>query len=102
MGNTEYAQYLSTVLPAFTGFHVNVNEIIEDTRSNKVSVWAKSTATTPIGPYANEYMLIFHFDNSQDKLVKFYEFVDSRYSAEHFGKMREFVAARAKEAAASA
>jgi len=102
MGNTAYSQYLSTMMPAFTGFHVNVNDIIEDTKNNKVNVWARSTADTPVGPYSNEYMLVFHFDDKQEKLIKFYEFVDSKYSAEHFGKMREFAEAKAKEAAASA
>ncbi|KXJ97338.1 hypothetical protein Micbo1qcDRAFT_171038 [Microdochium bolleyi] len=101
LNNADYAKYLGTVMPAFSNFHVHVNEIIEDSRQNKVSIWAKSTADTIAGPYANEYVLIFHFNEAGDKLVRFYEFVDSKYSVDHFAKIHEVVQKRAKAAAAA-
>ncbi|KAH7040853.1 uncharacterized protein B0I36DRAFT_16186 [Microdochium trichocladiopsis] len=91
MKNDEYSKYLGGFMSAFTNFHVTINEVVEDPVHNKVSVWAQSTADTPVGPYANEYMLLLHFDEAHEKLVKFYEFVDSKYTVEHFTKVRELM-----------
>lgn len=74
-------------MSAFTNFHVTIKELIEDTRQNKVSIWASSTSDTALGPYANEYILVFHFNDEGTKLVGFYEFVDSKYSDEFFTKL---------------
>lgn len=67
MNNTEYKAYLGSLIPAFQDFTVTVNELVEDKKENKVVMWAQSTATTAIGPYANEVSMLrclkplFHF-----------------------------------------
>jgi len=76
-------------MPAFQNFDVTVLDLIEDSAANKVAMWAKSTATTIIGPYTNEYMLVFYFNETGDKVERFLEYVDSANSVSFFPKLRE-------------
>ncbi|KAI3318184.1 hypothetical protein HD806DRAFT_512762 [Xylariaceae sp. AK1471] len=92
MDNTAYAAYFSAVIPYFEGFTVTINELLEDAQENKVVLWANSTATTPVGPYNNEYMLVFYMNEAGDKITKFIEFVDSAHSVTFFPKLREYIA----------
>lgn len=64
-------------MPWFHDFHVTITDTIEDALENKVALWAKSTGSTDIGDYSNEYMLVFYFDEGHEKIVRSLEFVDS-------------------------
>ncbi|KAJ3577436.1 hypothetical protein NPX13_g3131 [Xylaria arbuscula] len=98
MNNAEYKAYFSPLMPLFQEFTVTINDLVEDEKENKVVMWAKSTATTAIGPYANEYVIILHMNESGDKIAKFIEFVDSQFSATFFAKLREHLAQQASSA----
>jgi hypothetical protein len=98
MNNEAYEAYFSQMIPHFRNFKVVINDIFEDEKENKVVVWAQSTADTSIGPYANEYMLVFYINEAGDKVDKFLEFVDAgntffpklrKYIAESEGKVKE-------------
>jgi hypothetical protein len=91
MDNTQYRNYFATFIPVFSNFTVYINEITEDPQANRVAVWASSTADSPIGPYANEYVLMFHFTPPGDKITRFYEFVDSGYSSAFFRNLTEYL-----------
>jgi hypothetical protein len=54
MNNEEYRKFFSTLLPHFKDFTVTMLDLVEDAAANKVTVWAQSTASTPVGPYVNE------------------------------------------------
>jgi ketosteroid isomerase-like protein len=86
MNNDTYRAFFSSTMPLFRNFTVTVKDLIEDPVANKVAIWASSTADTDIGPYANEYMLVLYF-NSDYKVDKILEFVDSASSKEFFGKL---------------
>jgi ketosteroid isomerase-like protein len=90
MDNATYSAYFSAMMPYFRNFTVKVNDIIEDARANKVAVWAESTADTDIGPYKNEYMLVFYLDERGEKVERMLEFVDSANSVEFFPKLRKY------------
>ncbi|KAI8627722.1 hypothetical protein F5Y19DRAFT_163567 [Xylariaceae sp. FL1651] len=95
MDNATYGAYFSTMIPHFKDFKVTVQDLVEDAHENKVVVWARSTASTEIGPYKNEYMLLFEFNEAGDKITKFLEFVDSANSVVFFPKLRDHIAQKA-------
>ncbi|RAR15476.1 hypothetical protein DDE83_001117 [Stemphylium lycopersici] len=88
--NAEYRAYLSEIMHLYSNFTVEVEEEIHDATKHTCIIHARSTASTPIGPYGNEYALILTFTDDGRKVTKFDEFVDSAYS-------QQFVAALAKE-----
>jgi hypothetical protein len=61
MDNATYEAYFSSMLPYFKDFTVTIDDLVEDERENKVVLWARSTASTVIGPYANEVGLYIFF-----------------------------------------
>ncbi|KAF4632730.1 hypothetical protein G7Y89_g5402 [Cudoniella acicularis] len=97
MHNPAYRAYFSHIMPYFRNFRIQINDIIEDEQQNKIAIWATSTAETDVGAYENEYMLVFYFDESGEKVVRFLEFVDSGNSKERLGRLREYIAEKEKE-----
>ncbi|KAK3376151.1 hypothetical protein B0T24DRAFT_677044 [Lasiosphaeria ovina] len=53
---------------------MTVNDMFEDDKANKVVVWIDATADTDVGPYVNEKMLIFYFDEA-GKISRSLEFI---------------------------
>lgn len=47
------------------------------------------SATTPVGPYSNEYVWFLKFDESGEKIVSIVEFFDSKAAAEVLARFRE-------------
>ncbi|KAI0433354.1 hypothetical protein F5Y09DRAFT_299206 [Xylaria sp. FL1042] len=95
MDNAMYKAYFTSIMPHFQNFTVTINDTMEDAQENKVVFWARSEASTEIGPYSNEYVLIMYMNEAGDKITKFLEFVDSSYSAAFFPKLREHLAQKA-------
>jgi len=54
MNNEEYYKFFVAFYPHFKDFKVTVLDLVEDAAANKVTVWARSSASTPVGPYINE------------------------------------------------
>lgn len=100
MNNEEYRKFFGASIPLFTNFNPVIIDITDDEKANKVAVWCRSTADSVVGPYTNEYVLTMHFNETCDKVVKFYEFVDSHRARTHFVQLREWV--EAQEAAKTA
>lgn len=92
MSNETYRAYFCAIAPFFHNFTVTLHDIVEDDAANKVVIWASSTAETDIGPYANEYMLVFYFNEAGDKIDRFLEFVDASVSVDFFPRLREYIA----------
>lgn len=92
MNNTTYHTYFSATLPYFKGFKVQINDIIEDEKENKIATWGQSIAVTPLGDYANEYMLVFYFNEKGDKVERFLEFVDSANIRQGLWELRRYIA----------
>ena len=49
----------------------------------------QSTAVTPVGRYENEYAMFLTFSHDGNKISRHEEMVDSKFSEEHFLKMRK-------------
>lgn len=96
LDNEHYAAYFVPIMPAFQKFHVIVHDTIVDEAARKVVLRASSTATTALGPYNNEYTLILHMTEDGRKVEKFYEFVDSRYSADYMPRLRDAITTQQK------
>ncbi|KAK1757945.1 putative SLAM family member 5 [Echria macrotheca] len=85
LGNDAYRAYFTRIMPLFRDFRVSVhNTIVGD---KEVALQATSTADTDAGPYANEYVLIFTFNEAGDKVIRVQEFVDSHNSVTFFPKL---------------
>jgi len=81
MTNEQFQGLLVMMIPKFKRFTVTIRDLIEDSESNKVVIWATSAGETVSGePYGNEYMLMLHFNETGDKVTRFMEFVDSAYT----------------------
>ncbi|KAI1124800.1 hypothetical protein F5Y10DRAFT_21240 [Nemania abortiva] len=99
MDNASYVTFLGPLLSQLKDFTVTIDDVIEDAQANKVVILAHSTASSDIGPYANEYVLILHMNEAGDKVTKFVEFVDSNNSVTFFPKLREHLEEKAKASA---
>ncbi|KAI2478300.1 hypothetical protein Ptr902_10495 [Pyrenophora tritici-repentis] len=88
--NDEYGAYFDRIKSLYSDFTVTVMEEIHDAEAHSCIIHASSTASTAIGPYANEYALIIEFTKDGKNVTKIYEFVDSDYS-------KKFVAELAKQ-----
>ena len=88
MNNAQYATYFEPNLPLFRDFKVKVHDTIHDAATQKVSMWATSTAMTDIGGYTNEYMIVLHLNEEGTKVEKLFEYVDSAHSIQFMGKLR--------------
>jgi ketosteroid isomerase-like protein len=97
MDNAAYRAYFGANIALFRNFHLTVTDLVVDETGDEGSadIWASSTADTPIGPYANEYVLQLRFRG--DRLVRVLEFVDSHGSVGFFGRMQKWVTAQAAE-----
>ncbi|RWA03130.1 hypothetical protein EKO27_g11975 [Xylaria grammica] len=95
MDNAAYEAWFVPVMPHFKNFTVTVDDIIEDPGENKVAIWARSSASTEVGPYSGEYVLILYMNEGGDKITKLLEFVDSSHTVTFFPKLWEHLAQKA-------
>ena len=98
LNNEQYLAYFTPIMPAFKNFHVTVKHTVVDEEARKVAMHASSTATTDLGDYGNEYMLVLHMTVDGKKVVRFEEFVDSKYSTEFMPRLREHLVGKQKKA----
>ncbi|KAK1753802.1 hypothetical protein QBC47DRAFT_48172 [Echria macrotheca] len=93
--NTQHEAHQRMIAPFFTNFHLVVLEQTVDESAKKVTLWAKATADTVVGPYANEYVIALHMNEAGDRVVLVREFVDSGFAGPFFGKLRGHMMAAA-------
>jgi hypothetical protein len=79
MDNGAYRTFFSSTISRIWNFKLSISEIIEDAEKNKVVVFASSTADSKerVGSYGQEYVLLFEFDESGEKIRRMVEWVDS-------------------------
>lgn len=91
--NAEYRDYFAkAVIPYFKSFHVEILDIIEDQQNAKAAVSARSQGESVMGPYGNEYVLMFRLSEDHKEVLEIKEFVDSGYSDDYFKRLAEYVA----------
>lgn len=98
MDNEQYLAYFTPIMPAIKNFHLTVKHTIVDEEFRNVVMHAHSTATTDLGAYNNEYMLVLYMTMDGTKVVRFEEFVDSKHSAEYLPRLREHLGGKQKKA----
>jgi ketosteroid isomerase-like protein len=79
MSNTAYRTFFASTLSRIWNFKITISEIIEDVQNNKVVVFASSTVDSKagVGSYGQEYVLLFEFEESREKIRRMVEWVDS-------------------------
>lgn len=92
LNNTEYDAYFSSLLPYFKNFTVTVIDAYVDEKANRVALQAASTATSVIGPYANEYVIMMKMTECKTQIYEVREFVDSESSANFFPNLTAYIA----------
>ena len=65
-----------SIAPTFRNYQITIVDIFEDEKANKAVAWIDATAETDVGPYVNEKMLVFYFDDV-GKVERTFEFIDS-------------------------
>ena len=87
MDNKTYSTFFAASIPRIWNFKLTISEIIEDAQNNKTVVFASSTADSKagVGSYGQEYVLLFEFDESGEKIRRMVEWVDSVRAKEQVG-----------------
>lgn len=67
---------------------MSITDIFEDEKESKAVVWIDATAETDAGPYVNEKMLVFYFDDA-GKVSRTLEFIDSAASSAFHAKLQK-------------
>jgi ketosteroid isomerase-like protein len=88
----DYQAWFESIELLFRDFTPTVHDIFEDAAANKVVVWVTSDASTPIGPYHNEYMLALYFTEDQRKVETFLEYVDAAVSKDFLPRLNQWAA----------
>ncbi|KAI4637874.1 hypothetical protein J4E83_000692 [Alternaria metachromatica] len=83
MTNDEYRVFFKRIEPLYKNFTARVLQETHDPEAHTCIIHARSTATTAIGPYGNEYALILTFTEDGTKVKYFDEFVDSAYTLDY-------------------
>ncbi|KAI4670300.1 uncharacterized protein J4E79_000581 [Alternaria viburni] len=83
MTNDEYRVFFKRIEPLYENFTARVLQETHDPEAHTCIIHARSTATTAIGPYGNEYALILTFTEDGTKVKYFDEFVDSAYTLDY-------------------
>ncbi|KAI4093998.1 MAG: hypothetical protein LQ344_002443 [Seirophora lacunosa] len=91
MNNEQYAAFFTPNIPMFKDFHLTAHDTIIDEVARKATMHLTSTATSVMGDYNNQYMVTIHMTEDGGKVDRFDEFADSKFSAEFFPKLREFM-----------
>lgn len=60
-----------------------------DLSQRKTVCWSSLTATTPIGPYSNEYVWFLSFDESGTKITAITEFIDTKKAEDVRSALRD-------------
>jgi len=89
--NDVYRQYFASIMPLFKDFTVTADSEIFDPQCKKAALHMNSTATSPLGQYANEYALFLTFTEDGTKITEFDEMVDSAVSGKFFLELATFV-----------
>jgi hypothetical protein len=79
MDNTTYSAFYTSFIPKIWNVKHSVSEIIESPQANKVVVFTSITADSKegVGSYEQEYVIVFEFDESGEKIKRMVEWVDS-------------------------
>jgi ketosteroid isomerase-like protein len=87
MSNAAYSALYASIIPKIWNFKLTISEIIESPQSSKVVVFASSTADSKAGAgtYGQEYVLVFEFDESGEKIKKMVEWGDSARAKAQMG-----------------
>ncbi|KAK3367422.1 hypothetical protein B0T24DRAFT_710372 [Lasiosphaeria ovina] len=87
MNNEAYEKHFERIKNLFRNYHLAVEEIIEDTDTNKIVISAHGSADTPVGPYSIDYMLVLHFTDDGTKITRVSEWVDSAVFSEFSARL---------------
>ncbi|MCJ1460257.1 hypothetical protein MMC28_010636 [Mycoblastus sanguinarius] len=92
LDNEGDAKYFTPLTEIFEGFHVTILDTIVDEVQRKVVMHCSSKAESPIGTYANEYMITLTMTEDGKLVERFDEYVDSKFTSDYIPRLREYLA----------
>ena len=87
MSNSAYSTFYASTISKIWNVKLTASEIIESPQSNKVVVFASILADSKegVGNYGQEYVLVFEFDESGEKITRMVEWADSARAKAQIG-----------------
>jgi len=64
-------------------------DLTVDLQQRKTACWSSLSATTPVGPYSNEYAWFLTFDETGKKITAITEFIDTKRAEEIRAALKE-------------
>ncbi|KAF4553278.1 Hypothetical protein D9617_7g030050 [Elsinoe fawcettii] len=83
---TEIERALPSIEKAISNHKLEIRGIIRDFSQNRACVYVLSTADTPVGPWNNESVCFFQFNDAGDKIVNINEFMDAVFMQQYMAK----------------
>lgn len=72
-----------------TRSQMEMHDYTADVSQRKTVCWSSLSASTPVGPYSNEYVWFLTFDESGEKITAITEFIDTKRAEEMRSALRE-------------
>jgi ketosteroid isomerase-like protein len=94
--NDKYRAQLEQLKPIFSNFGLTCYDVIEDEKANRICMYLRARADTLAGEYVNEYMWTLNFDDSETKITRVDEFVDTVMNRDFWPKLKAAMTVRTR------
>ncbi|KAF4547595.1 SnoaL-like domain-containing protein [Elsinoe fawcettii] len=85
----EWTAYFKTLAPMVKDAKMTIDDYISVPDERKVVCRSSMTASTAVGPFSNEYVWFFDFDEEGKQITNIVEFLDSAVTQELRAKIAE-------------
>ncbi|CAK3734884.1 Hypothetical predicted protein [Lecanosticta acicola] len=85
--NAEAREHVTHVYDLLHDWTFTADNILYDVAARKSCFHATSSATSPVGPFGNEYSFFLWFSEDGEEITRIEEMVDSAYSKEYFARL---------------
>ncbi|KAK3116435.1 hypothetical protein LTR53_003228 [Teratosphaeriaceae sp. CCFEE 6253] len=87
--NDEWAAHFKRLDGIVTDAKTTIHDYMAVASERRVVCRTSLVANTPVGPYKNDYVWFFTFDEGGEKIVSITEFLDSKAGAELLAKLTD-------------
>lgn len=92
--NATYGRSLVQLKAVFSNFSLAIDDIVEDSNAQTICLWLRARADTVVGPYENEYVWLWDFDQEGRKVRRSKEYSDSKLNKEFYPKLQAAMTSR--------
>ncbi|KXT00855.1 hypothetical protein AC578_961 [Pseudocercospora eumusae] len=87
--NEEWATYFKNVAPSITQGNMTIHDYLAVPEERRAVCRSSMSATSPAGPFNNEYVWFLTFNESGNKITLIEEFLDSKATSDLRERLRE-------------